>query len=467
MIEAVDRMREVHGATSDKRALGGVLRVGAFNAESYWRPAGRATLPAVSDPAAADVIVTMDELLVPWRNPGGTLATMLPMEQAQAHHLSKLGVDFKRQPLHGSVEEWRAAGKPACSYEVAAEGLRKGASTWPDIPISPYAITASFGALARCCGQSGRWPEADDVARVNSKVFSTQLNQRFFPQAKVVVIRSLSDLQRFATEISGRPFLLKDPFGVSGKGHFLVKHEASLSRLMKLFAEQIEAGLELEFVAEAFLEKRSDFSCFCEISPRGEARICGVQRMHNNAFSYRGSQPADVEFSGQLQRRGYFEMLEPFLNALYEERYWGPVCIDSMQLADGTLWPVVEINARESMGIVAKSICDFLTLHGTTGLLTFLGLSARTVQPYEQLLAALSRHGMLWHPGQSQGILPLSSASLYVTHDQEKEGLRKGRWYAMLVAKTESEQAALRDRWTSVCAAEFGWQLPWASPQHS
>src|SRR5262249_50363832 len=131
----------------------------------------------------------------------------------------------------------------------------------------------------------------------------------------------------------------------------------------------------------------------------------------------------------------------------------------SMLLAGKRVWPVVEINARESMGIVTRSIADFLLEHGVSGALTFLVFSCRGVQPYEQLLATVANAGLLWKPGRSRGVLPLSSASLYAAPSSEKDAVRKGRWYAFLVAENPAECLALRERWTSFCAAELGWQV--------
>jgi hypothetical protein len=436
---------------------GKVVRIGTFNAESYWRPHARVTLPSIHDPSTAELVVAMDELLVPWCHPGSTLFTMLPIHPAQADYLRSIGLAFEPRPLFASIEKWREVGKPPCAYQVAAEN--QTAPAWPDLALSPYAVTPSFHVLARSRGQSHLWPDPLCVAKVNSKVFSTRLNQSIFPKADIAVIRTLSELQDFATSLSGRPFLVKDPFGLSGKGHFLVSDGAGLARLQKFLSRQQNAGSEIELVAEAFIEKIADFSCSCELSADGRITFRSVQLMFNHGFSYIGSQPADPAFLADLRRQNYFETLEPFLRAVHEEGYWGPVCIDSMLLADNRIWPVVEINARESMGTVARSITDFLSQHGVSGLLTFLAFSSRGVQPYEHLLAALESSSLLWKPGRFRGVLPLSSASLYSASAVENDAARKGRWYAFHVGENPAECLSSRDRWISLCATELGWRV--------
>jgi hypothetical protein len=440
-----------------------VVRIGTFNAESYWRTPARATLPSIHDPSTSDLVVAMDELLVPWRHQGSSLVTMLPMHPAQAHYLRTIGLDFEPRSLFASVERWREAGRPLCAFQVATENPT--ASAWPELRLSPYAVTQSFHGLARSRGQSHFWPEPRKVAKVNSKVFSTRLNQSVFPNAKIAIVQTLSELQDFAKSLSGPPFLVKDPFGLSGKGHFLVSDGTALTRLQKFLSRQLDAGAEMEFVAEPLLEKSADFSCFCQLSADGSVVFSGVQLMLNHGFSYAGSQSADPAFLADLDRRNYFEALEPFLRAVHEEGYWGPICIDSMVLADNRIWPVVEINARESMGTIAQSIADFLSDYGVSGLLTFLIFSSRGVQPYEQLLTVLERSVLLWNPQRARGVLPLSSASLYSTSGGENDAARKGRWYAFLVDENRAACLTLRDRWISLCTSVFGWQVFGGLPQ--
>jgi hypothetical protein len=130
-----------------------------------------------------------------------------------------------------------------------------------------------------------------------------------------------------------------------------------------------------------------------------------------------------------------------------------------MMLADGALWPVVEINARESMGIIANSICGFLASHGVSGVLTSMTISSTQVPPYGELLEALTDAGILWLPGKSKGMIPLTSTSLYVTHNDSSGNLSKSRWYAMLLGATAAEQTAIRDQWLSLCTDTLRWQI--------
>ncbi|MFD1906532.1 hypothetical protein ACFSQ7_25010 [Paenibacillus rhizoplanae] len=64
-----------------------------------------------------------------------------------------------------------------------------------------------------------------------------------------------------------------------------------------------------------------------------------------------GSESMEEEERMVLERAGYFDVMIQVANDLFKDGYFGPVCIDSMVLKDGTLVPIVEINARKIYGI--------------------------------------------------------------------------------------------------------------------
>ncbi|MFD2876798.1 hypothetical protein ACFTAO_13755 [Paenibacillus rhizoplanae] len=52
--------------------------------------------------------------------------------------------------------------------------------------------------------------------------------------------------------------------------------------------------------------------------------------------------------------------MEEACKDLFETGYHGEVCIDSMLLASGELVPIVEINARKSMGLINHHINQYV-----------------------------------------------------------------------------------------------------------
>jgi hypothetical protein len=427
-------------------------------------------LPAVSDAAALNVVATLDELLLPWHDRGGQLLTMLPLLDAQGQYLRQLGLDVRTASLYESVEAWADAGRPRCAYQVAGEQLACWQGALPALALAPYSVTSSFRDLARRLGQEAGWPDPQVVALVNSKVFSTELNLRFAPDAAahpVAVVRTLAELDHFVAALGGRAFIVKEPFGVSGKGHFLVQDDAGWARLRKLLVREILGGARLELVVKALAPKTADFSSTWEIAADpehggdGAITLCGLQTMLNDQFRYSASAPAGPALRERLAELRYQEVLRPYLEAVRDAGYWGPVGIDSMLLAGGGLRAVVEINARDSMGSIAQALNAFLAAHGTAARVTSLDLSAQSGRAggaeHGALMAALDDAGLLWRPGRQEGVLPLSSASLYV--NRRLDGPARARWYVALVGVSPEAQAAVDGRLTAFCGRWPGWRL--------
>ncbi|TLS53926.1 hypothetical protein FE782_00810 [Paenibacillus antri] len=153
------------------------------------------------------------------------------------------------------------------------------------------------------------------------------------------------------------------------------------------------------------LAKELDFSCYVQIAPSGTVSIEGVQCMRNNGFNYSGSESAEPAFLEQLDRQGYFPYIRGAANALWRDGYFGPVCFDSMKLADGTLRHIVEINARMSMGFINFQLDKKLRSMGASSRLTVMSLAWESGRcDYERLIEQLDREGLLFRKERPFGI---------------------------------------------------------------
>ena len=166
------------------------------------------------------------------------------------------------------------------------------------------------------------------------------------------------------------PYLLKDPFGVSGKGNLLIDSEAMRegSRSTCINRRERIAG---SIPAGAPAPKVTDFSSHWFIQENGKTEFISVQRMMNHQQNYSGSIKADEAFIGMLENVGYFTVMEKALRVLVEDDYHGFVCFDSMVLEDGEVVSIVEINARKSMGLINAYLDKWSEPYGLTGWLTF------------------------------------------------------------------------------------------------
>ncbi|MBG9791847.1 hypothetical protein ABD76_04745 [Paenibacillus dendritiformis] len=484
--------------------------LGTFDAEAYWRPDHLAKLPAVRAAQGRAVAGCMDELLFPLCGEDGVLITRQPMNRAHAAYLREIGFRFRaaaaggggasgtggitgtdstsrtdrtsgndKTSVNGRTCEQGGTGQHGGTSErggtdgTGGDDVFRAIASQPDqeqwrrclqeLPWAVYAVIPSAAALARRYGDAARVPAADIAGRVNSKAYSHRLAARLGWNPPGHLAEDADEAMRIGTELlrEAGKLVLKDPYGVSGSGNLAADSAPLLKRLIGYIRDQQRAGKRVQLLLEPWLEKEIDFSCHLQIAADGAVSLLGVQQMVNRGHNYGGSHAAEPELADRLNASGYFAAMEQLAGCLYEEGYFGPVCVDSMLLADGRVHPVVEINARHSMGLLNYSLDTHWERYGQRSFLSCLQLglpdawkaSAGTGGDMEQperedgawcdqserfaeLLARLDRIGLLFTPQRREGVVPLSANTLFAPDG----GRVSGRWYLAAGSREASDR---------------------------
>jgi hypothetical protein len=378
------------------------LRLGTFDAERWWRPADLATLPA-GPPGDASAIAHADGVLGACCAPGDVLVTRSPMAPAVREHLAAAGISFTHHWLADSAPTGTA--ERAVLDDPAFPALAAGCTE-----LSPYAVLPDTGELATRLGQASQLPAPSVVARVNSKVWSSRLVERLGLPHAGRVVRSVDELDSAVSEY-GVVVVAKDPYGVSGRGTLEVATPRVLAAVGRTLRRQAEAGQRIELVVQPKLDRRCDFSAHFVLDRDGRQVWRGVVAMDNRGFRHIGSGPAAPALRHRLVASDYRRSLDGVADALAEAGYWGPVGVDSMLLADDKLVPVLEINARQSMGSLVLDLAA--RLPGRIDChLRQLDVRVPSETGVDDLLAALRADRALYTDGQPAGILLLPGGSL-------------------------------------------------------
>ncbi len=349
------------------------VRFGTFDAETWWRPAGLAELPSVGgrDPA----VDAMDELLLGFCAPDDLLITRYPIHPdiLAGHSVRHLSV---ADPGPGPVERF-----------IDPE-LVHGAE------VVPYAVLPDTSRLV-----GARLPPSEVVAQVNSKTWSNGLVIELGLPGAGRVVRTPEELVTAVTELDFRA-LVKDPYGVSGRALIEISTPGVLRAVERVLRKQ---DRRVELLVQEKLPKLHDFSGHFLLHRDGTADFLGLQQMTNKGFRHLGSHrpPADLVDEGR-----YAESLAGVVDALAKAGYWGPVGVDAMLLADGTVIPVLEVNARQSLGL--------LTLHldQRTDLTAHLWQLELNVAPGKGITDVLTAFDGLLSTGDEPGVLVLNGSTL-------------------------------------------------------
>jgi hypothetical protein len=390
------------------------IHFGTFDAERWWRPSDLAELPNVRTGGDA-VVATLDEVLAAGCAPGDLLITRHPLSPAVLQCLGEAGIQFDHRAA-GNIE---SSGNPRPVEAHPVERLLLGdraltALTAGYDDVQPYAVLPDTESLLTQWGRPGQVPPVGVVTRVNSKTWSNTLVQKLGLSGCARVVRSVDELTSAAQEYASS-VVVKDPYGVSGRGALRVSSPGVLRAIERVLNRQVADGRRIELLVQPEFPKKCDFSGHLEVNADGTSRFLGVQVMVNHGFRHLGSGPAAPELTALLERHGYRDVLADVGAALADDGYYGPVGVDSMVLEDDTLVPMLEINARRSLGLLALLAGHRVAHTGLACHLWQLGLTLRRDQGVEDVLSALQEERLLYIGGARPGVLVLGGGSLSET----------------------------------------------------
>jgi hypothetical protein len=425
------------------------LFLGTFNSEFFWKDHQFSELPSISDRQSDNVLSVMDELLwVFCKNPNDVMITRLPLDQYYKEYLGELGYEFRNNtiPLSSGVPENGSSSATVCRLIAEHTDLQYFRNLVSEVDnYSPYSILHESGALLERLGLKTEIPDVKIVEKVNSKVFSSLLSKQLTNSKKEEIAYSANELLVMGKEMLARtPVLIKDPMGVSGKGNLLIQSEKMLGRICDHIRKQETKGKKTCFILESLLNKKTDFSSQLHISQSGDIQFVTVQIMQNKAFAFSGIQTAGNEFLRILEKADYFKQVEWIGNEIWKEGYYGPVCIDSMVDQQDTIIPIIEINARKSMGLINYHLDQYLSRFSRRGNLMYLSLMVNDKIPFEDMRKHLRESGVLFSPDNPQGILPLSASAMNInagqTISENESHPCKARLYFSIITQKDDQE---------------------------
>ncbi len=222
--------------------------------------------------------------------------------------------------------------------------------------FTPWGWTPSVAALAARVGASVPPVSLDVVRRVNSKLWSHALEQELgIGMAGARAAASFAELEEAVARACPRAddkWVIKSPFGfaarerVLGRGARLEGAQATWAR------RRFATGETLIF--QPWLERVREYGVTLEIAPGGEVDLIGISDLQTN-----GAGTGTGYLLGRKIDSGRRAELESVARAvagrLFREGYVGPAGVDALEHAGG-LHPLLEINARYTMGFVALAV---------------------------------------------------------------------------------------------------------------
>lgn len=222
--------------------------------------------------------------------------------------------------------------------------------------FTPWGWTPSAVAAGELAGAEVRPVPFTTVERVNSKLWShaleVELGVALPGAATASTFAELSEAVGRACPRPGDKWVVKSPHGfaardrVLGRGPVLEGPPAVWSR------RRLGRGETLIF--QPWLDVAREYGVVLEISPVGSLTILGVSDLQTN-----GAGTGTGYLLGRAPAPGraaeLYEIARVVGERLYAEGYHGPAGVDALEHALG-LHPLLEVNARHTMGHVALAV---------------------------------------------------------------------------------------------------------------
>lgn len=420
------------------------LVLGTFNSEHYWKDKDLCTLPSFQDQDADLILSVMDEMLFVFCDSvNDLLITRLPFNKAHATYLNDIGFRFSFSTQMVSDEFKDDQNIFALLAKSNNEYFRSLIHS--DCEVLPYSVIPDTGLFLKNYKIKGPVPDIDIVKKVNSKIYSHTISENISGKNGGYIIQSVTELNNKGSELlKNGPFLMKETLGVSGKGNLLISNGKLFDRIIRYIEKQEKEGKKILLLIEPLLDKMIDFSCQIEIKKDGDFRIISLQQMHNKGFAFHGIQTFDSSLKKILDKNNYFSQIELIAKELFEAGYFGSACIDSMIVKNNKVIPIIEINARKSMGLINHYIDEFLSKQSLKGKLLYFSLAYQEKVNFETILENFNSNKLLFTRNNPSGVLPLTSNALSVNYDytpctQKNENYR-GRLYFSVISKSEEEE---------------------------
>jgi len=409
--------------------------MGPLGIEAYWEKSDVVTLPKL--PSSTGILVqAMDEVLLPLCWDEGVLVSRYPLVSDHLVYFNDVcGTSVTNYSVLDGPDDPRDDFlRSTASYlmeEVAA------AESLPQLKsIRAFGVDASAVDILNLLAPSIPVPSMTSVLQVNSKSFAANFMAKKFPHLlRGFMVDSPDALEQTALSMLDKgPIVLKEAFGVSGNGNLKVDSPKRLQRLLKHIHGQVADGKELSLIVEPFFAKRLDFSFHLDIGHASVIDTHEVTVMNNSHFSYSGSKLANAALLSVLEEQGYFDLALEVAKEAFDCGYHGPLCLDSMMLRNGAVVPLLEVNARYSMGRLFSELVRRVSPSSDARLL-MLNFSSAQGLLFSSLTDQLMSHGLLYGSGQADGILPLSGNLLNQAGYVSPSGAPvPGRLVALLVA---------------------------------
>lgn len=416
--------------------------LGNFEVEDRWA-VGERGLPRAALPGTRAMTNRMDEFTLTLGGPGDHVVLKTEPDGDHLAHLAAAGLALPSVLVVDDSHPDRTVTQDALASPDLRAALRELAGT----ELRPHGVSEDEELLARDTGLVLGGAPAHVCKRVNSKIYSrtvaTELGLRQpqgWPCRTTAELAAAADRAASVLEAGGR-VVVKDAFGVSGKGILVVSDRAALDRVTGSVLRRAERSCSdaVALVVERWVAKAADLNYQFTVDASGAVRFDFVREALTRDGVHLGHRiPARLTATQHAQLRDTAAKLGARLAA---DGYFGVVGVDAMTDPDGGLYPVVEINARHNMSTYQQRIVDRLVRPPRAALAAWYPVRLRRAMSFAWLTDVLG--DLLYARGDGLLVHNFATVNACAYRIDGRHDTVEGRLYGVAVGASAQRAAAI------------------------
>lgn len=413
--------------------------LGNFEVEEVWA-ADELGLPRVSAASSTAVVNSMDEFALLLGGKGDHVVLKHAPDPEYRDYLLDLGFELPEIHVAAAPDPARNVTQDALADPALVSALAELATDGAH--LLPHGVSSVEEELSARTGVPLAAPPAALCKSVNSKVYSRQLADelglRQPPGWVCDTPAQLADAVPEAAKVlaEGQSVVVKEAFGVSGKGIAVVPNEQRLLRLQRMIERTAQrAGRErIALVMETWVEKRADLNYQFTVGRDGSACFDFVKEAITENGVHKGHRmPARLD---KLQYDVIRHAADVLGARLAEDGYYGVVGVDALVEPDGGIFPVLEINARNNMSTYQVPLQERFVPSEAVAMARHYPVRLAAPLPFTRLRETL---GELLFTGSGSGLLVNNFATVNAGAGVGDSGEPfAGRLYGVLIGQSEA-----------------------------
>ncbi|MEU7254857.1 ATP-grasp domain-containing protein [Streptomyces rimosus] len=429
--------------------------LGNFEVEEQWA-VGEPGLPRMGFTGGGAVVNSMDEFAMLLAGEGDHVVLKARPDAGYLAYLCGLGLALPTVHVVAESDPARTVSQDALADPALQSALARAGD---GLMLYAHGVSTVEEELAERTGLPLAHPTAAVCKAVNSKIYSRRVADELgIAQARGWACETVMELSRAVEEArellaQGRKLVLKDAYGVSGKGIMVIESERRLDRVHRMVLARAEAAGSdrAGLVLEEWVTKQTDLNYQVTVGRDGAVRFDFVKEAITENGTHKGHRMPARLTPAQLE-----QVTDAGLRIgarLAADGYFGVAGMDALLLPDGSVFPVIEINARNNMSTYQVRLQEAFVGEGRIALARHYPLRLGAPLPFEELRGTLD--GLLLERPDGAGLLVNNYATVNaaVSTLAEPGATADGRLYGLVVGDTAEQVTAIDTEITARLAA--------------